>query len=92
MAELSYAANEDAYGTFANGGLELERVLSSSAIYQLGFRTDDVLLEMNNLPLSDIDEVDAAILAAVADDEFDVELKQMGSAGWQYLTYEYVIQ
>ncbi len=49
---------------------------------------DDVPLEIDDLPLSDLEEVEAALLAAVAETSFVVDSKRQDvTGGWQNLVH-----
>jgi hypothetical protein len=87
---LWLAASESAYGTFVRGtsaGLKLNRVATTDVTYRLGFRTNDILLAVNGLPVKTQAEVETAMLSLWSTSSFTVSLER----GTVTLTYVYSI-
>jgi hypothetical protein len=93
--ELYELANEqNSYGEFVSDGLQLKNVDTDDVVYLLGFRTNDVVLNVNAYGLRSLAEVETAMLALLDETEFTVSLKRPNwtHGGWNNLTYEYEVQ
>lgn len=81
------AVNESAYGVVTSSGLKLLAVSSGDVTYRLGFRTGDVLVNVNGQPLSTLARIEYALLALVSETQFTVQVKR----GTNTLYYHYTV-
>lgn len=91
MEAPEYGLGEAGYATFVTSpaaGLKLHDVASTDVIYLLGFRTDDIVTEINGYTVRNLDETSAALLALQDETSITVELQRSGNG----LTYSFGIQ